>query len=208
MSRAYPLDWPPSWPRTPAHERRSSRYKVSADRARRDLRLELQRAGAGAVVLSSNVPVRQDGEPYGKHATPSDPGVAVYWTDPFGAPMQLACDQYLTVGDNIRAVGLAVECLRGLERTGCAEIIRRAAVGFRALPASAERHWRDVLGVQNGELGSERAIEQRYRELARARHPDKPGGSSDAMIELNRAREQALAWFEDQGHYESYGPDP
>ncbi|TGR16226.1 J domain-containing protein, partial [Mesorhizobium sp. M8A.F.Ca.ET.202.01.1.1] len=32
----------------------------------------------------------------------------------------------------------------------------------------------------------------RYRRLAAQRHPDLPGGSHDAMAELNQAKEQAL----------------
>lgn len=206
MSRAFPLDWPQSWPR--ATSRGPSRYKVTADRAQKDLMLELARAGASEVTLSTNVPVRRNGMPYGKVGRISDPGVAVYWTAPDGAAMVLACDQYEQVGDNIRAVGLAVECLRGLERTGCSEIIRRAAAGFRALPASTERDWRSVLGFQPGDEVSERGVEVRYRALAHARHPDKPNGSHDSMAELNRAREQALAWLDYDPVFTPSGPDP
>lgn len=38
-------------------------------------------------------------------------------------------------------------------------------------------------------------VVQRYRLLANERHPDK-GGSNEAMVRLNRARDQALAYFD------------
>jgi hypothetical protein len=35
-------------------------------------------------------------------------------------------------------------------------------------------------------------IEANFKRLSRDRHPDRPGGSTDAMAELNNARETAL----------------
>jgi hypothetical protein len=72
--------------------------------------------------------------------------------------------------------------------------MERAFIGFAALPESASPHkpWRDVLHFQESSLVDERAIETRFRELAKTAHSDKVGGSKDAMIELNAAREDAL----------------
>jgi hypothetical protein len=40
---------------------------------------------------------------------------------------------------------------------------------------------------------TEAEVRRAYDALARTRHPDKPGGSHDAMAELNQARDRALA---------------
>lgn len=57
----------------------------------------------------------------------------------------------------------------------------------------AARPWRDVLELQ-GWRGSvtRKMVELAYRKLAARRHPDVPGGSHEAMQELNAARDAAL----------------
>src|SRR5215469_14998032 len=109
---AYPLAWPPGWPRTPADKRQDSRFRfksgradptsgifsprpVSFDVARRKLTAELSRLGAKAVVISTNLPLRADGEARadaGRYRI-TDPGVAVYFQLK-GQPMVMAGDAY------------------------------------------------------------------------------------------------------------------
>lgn len=192
---AYPLSWPIGWKRTPASARRPSAYKVTMTTARDELLRSLRLLGAKDIVISSEVPTRRDGIPYGNYLEPEDPGVAVYWQRK-GMPCVMACDQWRKVHENVRALGLAIDGLRAVERSGASQILERAFQGFTALPADAgvdgAPHWRDVFRLdRNVELTRDQ-VEDVYKALARIRHPD-AGGSTEQMIELNRAREQALS---------------
>lgn len=193
---AYPLSWPAGWARTAQGKRRASRYRVTQERAQQDLLRSLRLLGARYVTISTNVELRRDGLPYASRRAPEDPGVACYW-ERDGKPEVIACDSWSTVGENIRAIGQAVDALRQLERCGASEILNRAFTGFSALPAASgatgPRTWREVLGfpLQRATRITAVDVEHRYRALARERHPDS-GGSHEAMLELNEARAQAL----------------
>jgi hypothetical protein len=201
-AESYPLSWPQGWPRTSDNRRdRTYKFKTSFSRAREQLVDELRRLGASNVVLSSNIPTRLDGLPYADAARKriDDPGVAVYFTLR-QRPMTMARDQYDTVHDNLRSLGLAIEYLRGLERHGGANMLERAFAGFTALPppeghAPEERQidWREELGpfpegLENPEVLA--LAEFRYRNKAKSSHAD-AGGSDEAMIRLNLAIAQA-----------------
>lgn len=199
---AFPLQWPLGWNRTERHRRKDSRYEVSFADARDDLVRSLRLLGASEFVISSNVEVRRDGLPYSEFAQPEDPGVAVYWVQN-GKPQVMACDHWRTVRENLRAIGLSIEALRQLERSGATQIVERAFTGFAALPASTKRPWRQVLEIDlvftaqtrpKDSLENARVrevVETRYRALAKVRHPDVAGGSHEAMAELNTAKTEA-----------------
>lgn len=191
---AFPLAWPLGWKRTPAGARKTAAYKVTMGQARDELLRGLRLLGAVDIVISSEVPVRRDGIPYSNYLEPDDPGVAVYWKRK-GMPCVMACDQWRKVHQNVRALGLAVEGLRAIERSGASQILERAFTGFAALPTNAgdngAPHWRDVFCVSAEAVLNRAQMEELYRELARHAHPDQ-GGNVERMIELNRAREQAL----------------
>ncbi len=184
---AFPLCWPLGWARCSNHKK--SRYEVSFLHARSEVLDSLRMLHATDVVISSGIPTRHDGLPYATYNEPRDPGVAVYWEQD-DKPQVMACDQWRTARENLRAIGLALEALRALQRSGASQVFERAFSGFAALPASTERPWREVLGF-NGTIATRDAIEVAFRLAARDRHPD-GGGSHEAMTELNRAREQAL----------------
>lgn len=176
----------------------NTRYRATEARTRKELMHSLELHGARDVVLSTNVRLRQDGMPYAASSTrqPDDPGVAVYWTDRKRRSWVLACDQWARVGDNLRALYLSVEALRALDRAGASQVLERAYTGFAALPSGLvgpppARPWEEVLGLQD-QLLTRRLVEGAYRRLALVRHPDR-GGTHEAMSELNRARDEALA---------------
>lgn len=201
MTESYPLSWPQGWPRTAANHRdRTYKFKTTFDRARRQLMEELRKLGATGVILSSNLPLRLDGRPYADAARRliDDPGVAVYFKLR-NKPMTMARDQYDTVHDNLRSLGLAIEYLRGLERHGGANMIERAFAGFTALPPPEGQQeaetidWRQELGpLPDGLEGAELLVvlEHRYRQKAKQSHAD-AGGSNTAMIRLNLAIAEA-----------------
>jgi hypothetical protein len=187
---AFPIHWPAGWARHPATgSRKNSRYEVSFGTARNDVLKSLRLLGSSEVVVSSNVPVRHDGLPYATYTEPTDPGCCVYWVRK-GKPQVMACDQWRTVRENLRAIGLALEGLRALERSGASQIFERAFTGFAALPASTKRSWRVVLEI-NGAPVTKTVVDVSFRALTMIRHPDVAGGSHEAMAELNAAKTEA-----------------
>lgn len=202
---AHPLQWPMGRPRTPAGERTRSRFgknwasKPTVAEGSGAVYLELERLGCGDwnVVISTNLNLRLDGRPRSGQPEPADPGVAVFFRLE-GEPYVIACDRWDRVGCNLLAVAKHIEALRGIERWGCGSV-REAFAGYKRLPppptSSSRRHWRVVL--QLDEPGDQPVtvveVREAYRSLARDVHPDRPDGSLEAMTELNRARDEALA---------------
>ncbi len=204
-ARAFPLQWPEGWKRTAQLQRRRAKYKVTEGRALSETVHSLTLLGADrrSVVVSTNIPVKQDGLPYANFRRPDDPGVAVYWTTQAHGERVIACDKWLEVHENIRAIGLALEGLRAMERAGATQILERAFSAFGALPAASAapvtRPWWEVMGFPEALLGSLSlaVVDARYRELAAKLHPDKLGtGSHEAFTELTVARDQARAHYE------------
>lgn len=207
---AYPLSWPPSWPRTATILREHSRFFSTVrgeiqtgsnyrplykkDRTMSDatdgLLAELQKLGAGNVVISTNVELRNDGLPYSNRRAPLDPGAAVYFMLK-KKPIVLACDKWLRVEDNLHAIAKHIEALRGQERWGVGSV-EKAFAGYTALPAPGESGaatWWAVLGVAQD--APFEVTRDAYREQAKRCHPDANGGTHDAMTRLNTAWDQA-----------------
>jgi hypothetical protein len=204
---AFPLCWPEGW-RTTASHRRTRGYQfrqghdrtlVTLDRARRLLSEELSQLGATQIVLSSNLPVRKDGNPFADaHRYGMDePGVAAYFVYK-GKPMVMAQDAFDNPAANFRSLGLAIEALRSLERHGGGSMMERAFAGFSALPppegVKPRRPWWEVMRYPadpaERELLSMAEIKARYNTLAKRLHPD-AGGNAEDMAELNLALEDA-----------------
>lgn len=177
----HPLRWPDGWPRTKTPEQNTS-FKAGAVQIRRDLIEEIRLLGATNVVISSDMPLKRDGEPYAD-ADPRDPGVAVYFR--FNdKDFVMARDHWDSPWHNLRSITLVIEAIRSIERHGGQTMLDRSFAGFAQLPAGPD--WRAVLGPYSTLDG----VRARYRELARANHPD-IGGSATEMAELNAAYEAA-----------------
>lgn len=187
---AFPLQWPEGWPRTAPYKRGSSRFGKNLGFGEiKKLQNELRLMGARNVVISSNVPLRQDGLPYASQAAKryDDPGVAVYFTLN-GKALSMARDRYNTPWENIRSLILAIAAIRSIERHGGSTMMERAFAGFAAIaPPDWKKPWREVFGVTPDWRGDIGAL---YREKARNRHPD-AGGSDQLMAELNVAYGEA-----------------
>lgn len=190
MTTAYPLQWPAGRPRTAAYRRARANFSTSFAVARDNLLAEVKRLGGRNLVISTNIPLRQDGLPYASYRKIDDEGVAVYFTLD-GEQMSFACDRWDRVEHNMHAIVKTIDALRGIARWGTGDMMKAAFTGFTALPSpSAPRGWREVLGIEPGvmNIGIVRAA---FRALAMQHHPDRPGGSHDAMSELNAALAQA-----------------
>ncbi len=191
MIDAFPLQWPDGWPHTRIRE--EARYKVGYEQSLQELLHELELLDAVDVIVSTNVPLRNDGLPYADFARRriDDPGVAVYFKRK-GDQQVIACDTWERVHHNIRAIGLTVGGLRAVQRAGASELLNRAFTGFKALPAiggtSGGPAWWDVLGCE--ESTHIDGVKRCYRNLAAENHPDQ-GGDPGAMATINRAWEQA-----------------
>lgn len=203
---SYPLSWPAGWKRTTDGRKRanfnkrnrsaSSSYaykeRLSVSDAVNRLLQTLKQMGVPDwnVIISTNVELRRDGLPYSGRKSPTDPGAAVYWVDPWNNQRRcMAIDQYDRVEDNIAALAATLDAMRAIDRHGGAEILDRAFTGFTALEYSPEqpRTWRNVL-FPNGaphDVTLE-TVKRHYRQLAAKAHPDR-GGSHEAMTDLNRA---------------------
>ena len=191
-----PLDWPIAIPRTkrPA----STPFKVTLTVASDDLLEELDRLLSAenfrTIVISSNMRYRRDGIPYANQREPEDPGVAVYFTHE-GRPRVFACDRFDKVRGNIRAIGLTIAALRGIERWGSRDMLDRAFQGFEALPppeavsapVPRSRHWSEVLEVDPA--SDRQTIRRAYLLKAAKAHPDRGGTDADF-------HEIASAWLE------------
>lgn len=185
MTQAYPIQWPKGRPRT--RVRKKSAFKVKATKAFDEMMLELSRFDAKGVVVSSNIPTRQDGTPYRDGLTErlSDPGVAVYFTK--GKRLIcLPCDTYERAWENCRAIGLAVEAFRSMERHGAHQVLDQAFEGFTALPSPDQvddpddKVWWMVLGL-DGPSDRLEVVNKAYKDRCR-----EEGG---ATAELNAAVE-------------------
>jgi hypothetical protein len=185
---AYPLAWPASFPRTPDGRREKGRFQTTLSSALNNVRTSLERFGKDSgksvqhIVMSSNYTLGVE--------NPKDPGVAVYflWD---GLQVCIPVDRYTRIEGNLQAIHLIIEARRTEIRHGTLALVRATFAGFAALPAPDAEDWRKVLGLGTG-VCSGVDIQNAYRKLANERHPDKPGGSHEAMAALNRARDAAL----------------
>lgn len=203
MSSAYPLEWPPGWPRTNPGKRQRSQFGggwnkgVTTARGIQDVLEELRRLKAKSVVISTNVELRLDGLPYSNRRDPDDPGVAAYFTLD-GNEQCIPCDKWDRVGDNLRAISKTINALRGIERWGAKEMVDAAFRGFKALPppsgdaiiiGEVQEAWHDVLGVSPDAPKS--VIKASFKAWARSAHPDS-GGSDTEFLRLKKAYDEGM----------------
>lgn len=196
MPTGFPLAWPQGWRRTDPSDRRylpgKGRVSFSDSRSRLLHELELLGVDQLSIVLSTNMPLRADGLPMaGRSELVPDPGVAVYFKLD-DRPLSFACDAYAYVRDNMRAIALTIEALRGLQRWGASDMMDRAFRGFLALPQTATRPWREVLGFKSNEAITLAAAEKKFRDLSHKLHPDVNPDLKDAD-ELFRQLTEARA---------------
>lgn len=197
MAERYPLHWPAGWPRTPQHRRADATYQVTFNRALEDALDSIRKMGGRSPIVSSNLKLRQDGLPYANQREPDDSGIAVYWTQD-GQQRVIACDCWRSRRDNMRAIGLTLEGLRAIQRSGASSILDRAFAGFAALPAAASGpDWRAVLGL--GPTANADDVKRAFRGLAREHHPDH-GGDPDRFRRLVEARDAAEMELRGAGH--------
>lgn len=177
MIKSYPLHWPEFRPRN--RQFLVSAFKQTDGKAISHTLHEIELLGGEEVVISTNIKVRQDGLPYANQPRVSDPAVAVYFTYK-GKQMCFACDKWESVYDNIYAIGMTINALRGIERWGSGSMVEQAFTGFVALPAPKDPY--AILGIVPG--ATEDEINAAYRRAAKAT------AVPEQLYELNAARDK------------------
>lgn len=188
----YPLEWPIGWVR--GRQRYRSRFGAGGRgetlaHARDLLIAELLRLEAENISLTTNIRVNTKTDNWYADPEPPDHGAACYFRVA-GQPRALACDKWDRVADNIRALALHVEAIRGQSRWGVGTI-DQALGGYKALPAmGAAKLWYEVLGLPH--TANETQIKAKRLKLLGELHPDKLGGDAARAAEVNQAYQEAL----------------
>lgn len=195
--QAYPMKWPPGWPRHKGKQDSDTRFNGPTfkwDRVYRGLQDELRRIGATNIVISTNQPIRGDGLPYAQQRNIQDTGVAAYFTRN-GKALVMAQDRFWSIIGNMRSLTMAIEGLRQMERHGGAVMLERAFDGFAALPPP-DSCWK-ILGIDEEVIRRMREKEnwrgecaQLVRDFFRQRAVEHTnGGDLDRLV---KARDEAL----------------
>ena len=188
--QAFPLQWPLGYKRNLPGQRIFSNFKQTPEKAQLFVRKEIERLGAGHLIISTNVPVRKDGYLYNDMMREKldDPGAAIF-CQVAGEQVSMCCDQYRTVWENLYALGKSIEAIRAIERYGSSEFLRRVFTGFKELPEQTTgRPWWEVLGVHRSASAEE--IRQAYLTKIKTAHPD-AGGANEEFITIQSAYKQA-----------------
>lgn len=188
MIESYPLYWPENWPRS--RKKEWSRFKSTFGAACKNLISEIEKLGGRNIILSTNIPLRNDGLPYASAKEPDDSGIAIYFKYK-KQNMVFACDTYIKTWENIVAVKKTIEALRGIKRWRASDMLERAFKGFVALEDKST-DWQSIL-----ELGEEITLkhaEFNYKNLRSKYHPDKVD-DSEMFMKIQTAIEQAREYF-------------
>lgn len=120
--RPLPAIWP-SGERTREGARQSPRFRADWTRTMADLAKEVRMIAeygySGPIVVEAGfteADIRLDGMPRAG-ARPLDPAVVVNFESRYG-PLRYGCDTYTTWTGNLRAIALALDALRAVDRYG------------------------------------------------------------------------------------------
>lgn len=177
------------WPGTPTKSRQSAPFRARWSDTTGLLTRELRHLQARNVVLQLDYEerdLRLDGMPRA-NARMGHPGVVLSFDSKHGA-LRYPCDTYTDWRDNVRAIALALEKLRAVDRYG---VTRRAEqyAGWKALPAttapamSTEQAAAWIAGLTGRHprliLDDAPTAREAVRRAAARMHPDAGGKAAD-----------------------------
>jgi hypothetical protein len=186
MKQAYPLQWPVGQLRA-GTAKKSKFAEHTLTSCVKELHRQVKLMDGRDPVISSNVPLRQDGNPRADYLRReiSDKGVAVYFVRR-GRMVCLACDKWDSVEHNLWAICKTIDNMRMLPQWGCSDILDRTMVGLGELPMIATGI--DIWSILDMEATTDKeAIQARYKELAKKFFSDEL-----KIRDLNTARDAAL----------------
>lgn len=187
------------WPGALTPQRQRSPFSAKLSSTMAVLQRELRELGAKNARMQIAVPANQfrlDGYPRAT-AKPEHPGI-ILTLDSRHGPLSYPCDTFTTWQDNLRAIALALEALRKVDRYG---VTKRGEQyrGFLALEATSSSGFTTVsaAAMYVGQLagialteGNPDGARRALRLAKRAAHPD-TGGTPTAWARLAEA-EKAL----------------
>lgn len=178
-----PIDvWPGTLARSRGRSPFSSKLSATLDLLARELRALDARRIVFQIAVGENE-IRLDGFPKA-NAHADHPGIVLAFESKWG-PLKYATDVYWTWQDNLRAIALAMESLRRVDRYGVSKRGEQYQ-GWRALPRSTD----PADSIETPDQ-ARRVLESWGGDVKRAlfeTHPDR-GGDPDAFRRVVRARD-------------------
>lgn len=188
-----------TWPGELRRNRKRATFRAIYNDTITKLQRELNHLRATRVVIEAAVnekDIRNDGL-IRSDAKPQHPGVILSFATPSG-PLRFPCDTYDTLQDNLRAIALALEALRSVDRYG---VTRRGEQysGWKQLPGGTVEPAMDLKTAATvlsnwttftaGEVcHSLQHYRDAYREAAKRTHPDLTGGDDKNFKLLQEAK--------------------
>ncbi len=195
------VDWPGELLR--ADKRQRSRFDTPWGKTLEKLEREIRHLGGRNVILQMALreqDIRIDGG-IRANARPDHPGVIMTFDSRQHGAMSYHTDLYDRWDDNVRAIALALEALRMVDRYGVNKAGTQYA-GYKRLAAASETNGRKRIGTVEEAakfieghfpaltadqiLGSSPLFETAYKQAARILHPDS-GGDEGEWIDLQEA---------------------
>lgn len=190
------------WPGERTKSKQSCQFRSGYDSTLASLKYELGRLDAKNVILLADCDprdIRRDGLLRGDARLRSS-GIVLTFDCKHGQ-LSYPCDTYYNWQDNLRAIALALEHLRAVDRygvtrrgeqyTGWARLPAPAAAdGFKNVDEAAIWLANQTADQTEGEiLSSAAAYEKAWRAAAKKLHPDVQGGVTAGFQKLQQARE-------------------
>lgn len=187
------------WPiePTPPHRRKAGSFRASYAKTLDLLEYELQQLRAKHIIVEAyftRAQIRNDGWPLSK-ANPSQPGVILSFTGKNGE-LSFPCDTYQTFDDNLRAIGLALEALRAVDRYGVTQHAEQYKGWAKLPPAPESMRSEDALTFlalfSNVAVVDSESMDKAYRDAARKLHPDNQHTGNTHQFHLLQQAKDAL----------------
>jgi len=187
------------WPRPRTKYTQCSRFKSSFSTTVSDLERELYQIDAKAATVCLDLSpgdIRLDGQ-LRAGIKPRSSAVLLVVEMRFNKPpRRFPCDSFDKWQDNLRAIALALEALRTIDRYGVTSAAGEQYRGFEALPAPNGDYWskdqaRDFLRSIIGNTIDLVSLADAIRECERRTHPD-VGGDADKFKKVQQARKLLL----------------
>lgn len=191
-----------TWPgeRTKEWERKRAQFRSSWSKNMKDLERELRFLGVKSVVFEADTDesqIRLDGM-LRADAKVRSPGIIVSFESKHG-PLRYPCDAFTRWEDNLRAICLALESLRRVDRYGVTKNAEQYR-GWKALPGNgiqepglqsamdAAYFLSDYSDAKADDIVSSPVlIDAAYKRAAMKLHPDR-GGSAQEFAKLEQAK--------------------
>lgn len=183
------------WPGKQTTSRKRSAFKAGYQDTLKLLDQELRHLAARSIVFQvalSEEDIRLDGKPRAG-SRPAHPGVIIAFDSKHG-PLSYPCDTFNDWESNVRAIALALEHLRTVDRYG---VTRRGEQyrGWSQLPPpmvtpapmDTQRAYDLLKPFADGSLNTA-SLESVYKASAMATHPDR-GGSAEKFKQVATARD-------------------